>query len=130
MFIFTRAMLTGKPVPVFNHGKMLRDFTYVDDIVESIVRIIPLAPRAEVPYKIYNIGNNAPVKLTEFIEAIENELNIEAQKELLPLQPGDVLATFAQVDDLVHDIQFKPSTPVKEGVKKFIDWYKWYYKVS
>ena len=130
LFIFTKAMFANKPIQLFNYGNMLRDFTYIDDIVESIIRIMPKTPQTTVPFKIYNIGNNAPVKLSEFVEAIETELGIQAQKELLPLQPGDVPVTYADMDDFVRDIGYKPSTLVKDGVKKFIEWYKWYYKSS
>ena len=130
LFIFTKAILQGKPIQLFNFGNMLRDFTYIDDIVESVVRIMHKPPKTAVPCKIYNIGNNAPIKLLEFVEAIESELGLEAQKELLPLQPGDVPITYADVSELVNDIDFKPCTPVKEGVKKFIEWYKRHYKIS
>jgi len=144
LFIFTRAILEGKPISVFNHGNMQRDFTYVDDIVEGIVRVMMNIPQKNeewqqsisdvsasgAPYKIYNIGNNAPVRLTDFIEAIEKELGKEAIKELLPLQPGDVPATYADVSDLVRDVGYKPNTTVADGVKKFIEWYKWYYNVK
>ena len=143
LFIFTKAILEDKPIKVFNYGNMQRDFTYVDDIVEGIVRVMHHVPQSNndwkqsnsdvsassAPYKIYNIGNNAPVKLTKFIEAIENELGKKAIKELLPLQPGDVPATYADVSDLVRDVGYKPNTSVEEGVKNFINWYKKYYNV-
>jgi UDP-glucuronate 4-epimerase len=130
LFIFTKAILANKPIQLFNYGNMLRDFTFIDDIVVSIVRIMQKPPHTSAPYKIYNIGNNAPARLLDFVEAIENELGIKAEKELLPLQPGDVPVTYADVDDLVNDIGYKPSTSVKEGVKKFIAWYKWYYRIN
>jgi UDP-glucuronate 4-epimerase len=144
LFIFTKAILEDKPIKVFNYGNMQRDFTYVDDIVEGIVRVMHHVPQPNIdwkqssfdvsassaPYKIYNIGNNAPVKLTEFIEAIENELGKKAIKELLPLQPGDVPATYADVSDLVRDVGYKPNTSVAEGVKNFISWYKKYYNIA
>ncbi|QEC68017.1 NAD-dependent epimerase [Panacibacter ginsenosidivorans] len=144
LFIFTKAILEDKPIKVFNHGNMQRDFTYVDDIVEGIVRVMHHVPQrndqwqqsnsdvssSSAPYKIYNIGNNAPVLLTDFIIAIENELGKKAIKELLPLQPGDVPATYADVSDLVRDVGYKPNTTVKEGVQKFIDWYKKYYHIN
>jgi len=144
LFIFTKAILEDKPIKVFNHGNMQRDFTYVDDIVEGIIRVMHHVPKqntnwkqstsdvsaSSAPYKIYNIGNNAPVKLSAFIEAIENELGKKAIKELLPLQPGDVPATYADVSDLVRDVGYKPNTTVKEGVQKFIEWYKKYYKIN
>jgi len=143
LFIFTKAILEDKPIKVFNYGNMQRDFTYVDDIVEGIVRVMHHVPQSNndwkqsnsdvsassAPYKIYNIGNNAPVKLTKFIEAIENELGKKAIKELLPLQPGDVPATYADVSDLVRDVGYKPNTSVEEGVKNFINWYKKYYNI-
>lgn len=142
LFLFTKAILEGKPINVFNNGNMVRDFTYVDDIVEGIMRVIAHPPAANnhwnpsdpdpstssAPYKIYNIGNNSPVKLLDFIEAIEQELGIEAIKEMKPLQAGDVPATFADVSDLVKDLNYKPETTVKEGIKQFITWYKNYYR--
>jgi len=137
LFLFTRAILENRPIQVFNHGDMVRDFTYIDDIVEGILRVIDHPPKGNpewsgaqpdpstspAPYKVYNIGNNQPVKLMDFIRAIENALGKEAQKELLPIQPGDVPATFADVSDLVEDLQYKPDTPVEEGVKRFVGWY-------
>lgn len=144
LFIFTKAILENKPIKVFNYGNMQRDFTYVDDIVEGIVRVMQRVPvnnpqwtqstsdisESVAPYKIYNIGNNAPVKLTDFIEAIEKELGRKAEKELLPLQPGDVPATYADVSDLVRDVGYKPDTSVEQGVKNFINWYKKYYEIN
>jgi len=144
LFLFTKAILEHKPIQVFNHGNMLRDFTYVDDIVEGILRVMHHAPAANdkwsasesdlsessAAYKIYNIGNSKPVRLMDFIEAIENELGLKAKKEFLPLQPGDVPSTFADVTDLIRDTGYKPDTPVEEGVKKFIHWYKKYYKIT
>jgi UDP-glucuronate 4-epimerase len=144
LFIFTKAILEDKPIKVFNHGNMLRDFTYVDDIVEGIVRVMNKTPQSNpawkhstsdisesiAPYKIYNIGNNSPVKLTDFIEAIEDELGKKATKELLPLQPGDVPETYADVSDLVRDVGYKPNTSVAKGVRNFIDWYKKYYHIN
>ncbi len=143
LFLFTKAILEGRPIMVFNNGNMERDFTYVDDIVEGITRVTPNPPKPDAawiasrsdissssaPYKIYNIGNNTPLRLMDFIEAIENELNIKAVKEFLPLQPGDVPATFADVSDLIRDTGYKPTTSVAEGIKKFINWYREYYKV-
>lgn len=143
-FLFTKAILEGKPIQVFNNGDMLRDFTYVDDIVEGVIRVMdhPAAPdkswnatapdpaSSKAPYKIYNLGNNSTIKLLDFIQAIEEELGIEAKKEFLPMQPGDVPATYADVSDLVADFNYKPATTVKEGIKKFISWYKSYYKVK
>jgi UDP-glucuronate 4-epimerase len=144
LFLFTKAILEGKPIQVFNHGNMQRDFTYVDDIVEGIVRVMHKIPAANeswhegdspisessAPYKIYNIGNSKPVPLLHFIEAIENELGIKAAKDFLPMQPGDVPSTFADVTDLTNDTGYKPSTSVEEGIRKFINWYKAYYNIK
>jgi Nucleoside-diphosphate-sugar epimerases len=127
LFIFTKAILAGTPIKLYNNGKMRRDFTYIDDIVEGIVRLIPRVP--DPPYKIYNIGNNSPVELTAFIDAIEKKLGKTAEKLLLPLQPGDVTETYADVEDLMNDTGFRPSTPVETGIGQFIDWYRAYYGV-
>lgn len=143
LFLFTKAALAGEPIKVFNHGNMLRDFTYIDDIVEGVVRVIdhPASPdpswsgsspnpgSSSAPYKIYNIGNNNPVKLMDFIEAIEKALCKTIQKELLPLQAGDVPATYANVDDLVADLGYKPATPVQVGIDNFVKWYREFFKV-
>ena len=143
LFLFVRAILEGKPIDVFNHGKMRRDFTYIDDIVEGVVRVMGAAPKADpawsgqnpdpgssyAPYKIYNIGNNDPVELMGFIEAIEDCLGKKGVKNFLPLQAGDVPATYADVDDLVRDVGFKPATPIEEGIRRFVDWYREYYGV-
>lgn len=144
LFLFTRAILEDKPIQVFNHGKMQRDFTYIDDIVEGVVRVMGRLPQPNpewsgdrpdpgtsyAPYKIYNIGNNAPVELNHFIKTIEDTLGKEARKEFLDLQPGDVPATYADVDDLIQDVGFKPQTPIESGIKQFIEWYKNYYKID
>ena len=134
MFLFTDAMVKGNPIQVFNNGQMERDFTYIDDIVEGVVRILEKDPKekrnAKENYKIYNIGNNNSVKLLDFIEAIEKNLGIKAQRELLPMQPGDVERTWANVDDLIKDYNYSPNTPVGEGVAHFIKWYKMYYGVG
>jgi UDP-glucuronate 4-epimerase len=144
LFLFTKAIIEGKPIDVFNDGKMRRDFTYVDDIVESIARLVPkaatgdknwsgLAPdpsRSFAPYRVYNIGNNKPVELLHFIEIIEQKLGIKAVKNFMPLQDGDVPETFADVEDLMREIDFKPATPIQVGIEKFIDWYKIYYGVK
>lgn len=123
-FLFTRAILDGKPVKVFNNGDMYRDFTYIDDIIEGVVRVIDRAPAEQnPPAAIYNIGNSNPVKLTEYIVAIENALGKKAIREYLPMQPGDVYKTFADVTDLEEKINYHPSTPVTEGVRKFVEWY-------
>lgn len=143
-FSFTKDILEGKSIKVFNHGKMERDFTYVDDIVEGIVKLIDKAPvknegwdeskdplsESFAPYKVYNIGNNNPVPLMRFINALEDALGIEANKIYMDMQPGDVLRTYADVSDLERDINFKPSTSIEEGLKKFVDWYKEYYKIK
>ncbi len=137
LFLFTKAILEGRPIDVFNHGRMQRDFTYVDDIVTGTVKVIDKPPRGNAgwngkapepssspaPYKIYNIGNNSPVPLMEFIEAIEEALQRRAKKNFLPMQPGDVPATWADVDDLGRDFGYSPSIPVAEGVKRFVEWY-------
>ena len=142
LFLFTRAILEDKPIKVFNHGKMQRDFTYIDDIIEGVVRVMGRLPQPNpqwsgdapdpgtsyAPFKVYNIGNNSPVELLTFIETIEKALGRKAQKELLEMQPGDVPATYADVDDLIADVGFKPSTPLEVGIRQFIDWYKDYYQ--
>lgn len=142
LFIFTKAILEGKPIDVYNHGRMKRDFTFVDDIVEGIVRLIPTVPAADIawngsqpdaatsfaPYRLYNIGNNSPVELLRFIEVIEEKLGKKAVKNLLPIQEGDVPETFADVDALTKAVGFKPSTSIEEGIDKFVAWYKEYYK--
>ncbi|QNG60908.1 nucleotide sugar dehydrogenase [Bacillus sp. PAMC26568] len=135
LFKFTNAILNGEPISVFNNGEMKRDFTYIDDIVEGIVRLIEKKPPASdhpehIPYKVYNIGNNQPVDLMHFISVLEDKLGQKAEKNLLPLQPGDVPATYADVDDLMRDVDFKPATTVEEGIGKFVDWYKKYYGLN
>lgn len=143
LFIFTRSILQGIPIPVFNHGNMVRDFTYVGDIVQGVLRVVDSPPQGNknwdpsmpdpssspAPYKIYNIGNNSPVKLIDFIHAIEEELGKKAVLDFKDIQPGDVPATFADVNDLVADMHYKPSTTIKEGIHKFITWYKTYYNI-
>ena len=133
MFLFTEAMINGKPIKVFNNGDMERDFTYIDDIVEGVLRIIEKSTEERIVnkelYKLYNIGNNQSVKLMDFIEAIEISLGITAKKEMLPMQAGDVATTWANVDDLIHDYDYSPNTPIKKGVDSFIAWYKKYYKI-
>ena len=143
LFLFTKAILEDRPIDVFNNGKMLRDFTYVEDIVEGIVRLIkfPAKPNPEwsgdapdpatsfAPYKIYNIGNNNPVELAYFIETIEKCLGKKAIKNYMPIQKGDVPRTYANVDDLMNDVGYKPDTSLEYGIGQFIDWYKTYYKI-
>jgi UDP-glucuronate 4-epimerase len=142
LFLFTKNILEGKPIDVFNHGHHKRDFTFVDDIAEGVVRACDriAAPNAEwsgndpdpatssAPFRIYNIGNNAPVDLSRYIEVLEGCLGKKAVKNLLPLQPGDVPDTFADVDDLIRDVGYKPATPVDVGIRRFVDWYLEYYK--
>ena len=137
LFLFTRAILNGEPIKVFNQGNMRRDFTYIDDIVEGIIRVTdqPAAPNPDwnsdtpdpgtstAPYRLYNIGNNNPVALTDFIDAIEQALGMTARRELLPMQPGDVAATYANIDALVESVDYRPHTPLREGIQQFVDWY-------
>ena len=144
LFLFTDAILKGRPIQVFNHGRMQRDFTYIDDIVEGVVRVMGRLPAPNpawsgerpdpgtsyAPYKIYNIGNNQPVELNAFIATIESVLGRTAQKEFLDMQPGDVPATYADVDDLMADVGFKPATPIREGIERFVAWYKPYYGLA
>jgi len=145
-FLFTKAILKGEPIKVFNHGKMKRDFTYIDDIVEGVLRIMDKPPLPDpdwnkgignsdpssswAPYKIYNIGNNNPVELIRFIEIIENILGIKAEKEFLNMQPGDVPVTYADIDELIKDVGFKPETDLETGIEKFVLWYKDYYGIK
>ena len=126
MFLFTKAIVNKKPIKVFNHGNMERDFTYIDDIVNGVVKIIE-KPITDRLYKIYNIGNNNSVKLLDFIKEIEINLNIVAKKNMLPMQPGDVEKTWANVDELIRDYEYTPDTPISIGIKSFIDWYKKFY---
>ena len=143
LFLFTRAILAGEPIKVFNNGHMERDFTYVDDVVEGLFRLLDHAPtgdpswnpenpapdRSIAPYRVYNIGNNAPVKLMDFISELEKQLGREAEKEFLPMQPGDVAATYADVTDLRQDLGYKPQISVQDGIARFIRWYREYYNV-
>ena len=128
IFSFTKAILEDRPIDVFNHGNMKRDFTYIDDIVEGVVRVLDAVPGGEQPYKLYNIGNQQPVDLLEFIGVLEMCLGKKAQRRLLPMQPGDVPATFADVEDLTRDVGFRPDTPIQEGIRRFTDWYRSYYR--
>jgi len=131
MFLFTDAIVKGNPIKVFNDGKMERDFTYIDDIVEGVVRILEKLPTERIKkgenYKIYNIGNNNSVKLLDFIDTLETELGIPANRDFLPMQPGDVERTWANVDDLINDYDYRPNTTIKEGITAFIQWYKNYH---
>lgn len=140
-FLFTEAILKGKPISVFNHGKMLRDFTYIDDIVAGVLATMerPAAPdpawnaedpnpaTSNAPYRIYNIGNNRPVELMHLIRTVESAVGKQAKLKMLPMQPGDVLATFADIDDLERDTGFRPATSIKDGIRRFVDWYKGYF---
>ncbi|AFZ53257.1 NAD-dependent epimerase [Cyanobacterium aponinum] len=134
-FIFTKNILEGKKIKVFNYGDMQRDFTYIDDIIEGVVRVmkqIPTPqtdnPNSKAPYRLYNIGNNKPVKLIDFITTIEKSLGVTAEKEFLPIQPGDVPITYADVDDLYKSVGFKPSTPIEKGIDEFVKWYREFYQ--
>jgi UDP-glucuronate 4-epimerase len=141
LFLFTKAILAGEPIQVFNHGKMKRDFTYIDDIVEGVVRTLdhvaepnsgwdghdPDPGTSAAPYRLYNIGNNNPVELMNLISTLEKELGKTAEKKMLPLQAGDVPATYADVDALITDVGFKPSTSIEEGVSNFVKWYRTFY---
>jgi UDP-glucuronate 4-epimerase len=143
LFKFTRAILDGEPIPVFNYGQHRRDFTYIDDIVEGVVRVLDRIPEpnpawsgdrpdsatSSAAYRLYNIGNNEPVELLHYIEVLERCLGREAEKEMLPLQPGDVPDTYADVADLVEQLDYKPATRVEDGVARFVDWYRSYYGV-
>ena len=143
LFMFTRAILAGQPIDVFNYGQHRRDFTYIDDIVEGVIRVLDRPPTGNpdwssatpdsatslAPYRLYNIGNNQPVELMEYIAVLEQNLGLKAQLNLLPLQPGDVPDTYADVTDLVRDTGYRPSTPVAEGVARFVAWYRDFYQV-
>ena len=143
LFLFTKNIIEGKPIDVFNHGKHRRDFTYIDDIVEGIIRTLdnvakpndnwsgdnPDTATSKAPYRIYNIGNNKPVELMRYIEIIEECIGKKADKNYLPLQPGDVPATYADIDALMNDVDFKPSTPIETGIGNFVRWYREYYKI-
>ncbi|MEX2164822.1 MAG: NAD-dependent epimerase [Sulfuricaulis sp.] len=144
LFKFTKGILNGESIPVFNHGKMLRDFTYIDDIVEGVIRTIdhiaypdsawsgetPDPARSYAPYRIYNIGNNSPVELMRYIEILEKCLGKKAKLDMLPMQDGDVPVTFANMETLESDVGFRPRTPVEEGISRFVDWYKAYYGIA
>jgi UDP-glucuronate 4-epimerase len=143
MWLFTKAILAGEPIKLFNHGNMRRDFTYVDNIVEAIVRLIPRASAPDpsfdscapdpgssnAPWRVYNIGNNKPVELLEVVRLLEESLGKKAIRELLPMQPGDVPATYADIDDLMRDVEFRPATPIADGIARFVAWYRDYTKL-
>ncbi len=142
LFLFTKAIFEDRPIDVFNYGRMQRDFTYIDDIIEGVIRVMDKVPSPDpawsgscpdpaasyAPYKLYNIGNNNPVELMHFIEVLETCIGKKAEKNLLSIQAGDVPATYADVDDLIQDVGFKPSTSIEEGIRKFVEWYRDYYK--
>jgi UDP-glucuronate 4-epimerase len=142
LFLFTRAILEGRPIEVFNHGRHKRDFTYIDDVVDAVVRVVDRIPEplpdwgsgredpsvSRAPYRLYNIGSNRPIDLLRYIEVLEECLGRKAEKILLPMQPGDVPDTFADVSELVTDIGYRPATPVEQGVRRFVDWYLDYYR--
>ncbi len=144
LFLFTKAIIEDRAIDVFNYGKMQRDFTYIDDIVNGVIKVIDNPPQgnpswsgknpdpssSKAPYKIYNIGNNNPVKLMDFIEALENKLGKKAKKNMLPLQPGDVPSTYADVSGLIEDFNYKPQTSIQEGIDRFVDWYLEFFKVK
>ncbi len=141
LFKFTKAILQGRPIDVYNHGRMRRDFTYIDDIVEGVVRVMTRIPEpnsswsgdtpdpssSPAPYRLYNIGNDNPVELMEFIGAIEKALGRTAEKNMMPMQPGDVAATWADVSDLATDVGYRPAIPIDEGIRNFVHWYRDYY---
>jgi UDP-glucuronate 4-epimerase len=143
LFLFTKGILEGTPIKVFNHGKMVRDFTFVDDIVEGVVRVIDRAPQGNpawsamqpdpatsyAPYRVFNIGNNQPVELMRYIEVLEECLGKKAIKEMMPMQPGDVPSTVADVSELEQATGFRPRTTVEEGIRRFVDWYREYHRV-
>jgi UDP-glucuronate 4-epimerase len=143
-FSFTRAMLAGEPIPVFNNGNMVRDFTYIDDIVEGVVRVLDRPPKAQpgwdeqhpdpatswAPYRVFNIGNNRPVQLLDFIAALERSLGVKAKLEMMPMQPGDVPSTMADVSALEEAVGFRPKTTIDEGIARFVEWYRSYYRVG
>lgn len=141
LFLFTKAMLEGKPIDVFNYGEMQRDFTYVDDIVEGIVQVLDRVPAGDpawdgrqsgagpAPARVYNIGNGAPVRLMDFIEALEGELCVTAEKKMLPIQQGDVPATWADCSALERDTGYRPDTHVRDGIREFVRWYRGFFDV-
>jgi len=143
LFLFTRAILAGKPIELYNFGRMERDFTYIDDIIEGVVRVGEKIPSPDpkwdsgspdpatsaAPYRIFNIGNNCPVALLTLLDLLERCLGKKGERRLVPIQPGDVPATYADVDDLMKEVGFKPATPIEEGVRRFVDWYRHYYRI-
>ncbi|MCP2043668.1 NAD-dependent epimerase [Pontibacter sp. HSC-36F09] len=145
LFLFTKKIIEREAIQVFNNGEMKRDFTYIDDIIEGVQRVVDKPAKADgynnvsskekgldskAPYRIYNIGNSSPVLLTDFIDALEESIGIKAKKEYLPLQPGDVLITWADVDDLIKDFEYQPNTELRQGINNFVKWYKWFYNIA
>ncbi len=143
LFLFTQKILAGKPIDVFNYGNHCRDFTYIDDIVEGVIRTLdkiaspnqdwssddPDSATSRAPYRLYNIGSNNPIELLRYIELLEENLGMKAERNLLPLQPGDVPDTYANVNSLIEDVDYRPSTPIEVGISRFVDWYRDYYEV-
>ncbi|MGB0840413.1 MAG: NAD-dependent epimerase/dehydratase family protein, partial [Chitinophagales bacterium] len=129
IYKFTKRIMNDDAIDVYNYGNMSRDFTYIDDIVEGVVRILEKPTSEQQKYKVYNIGNNAPVQLLDFIKAIENSIGKEAKKNMMPLQMGDVLTTWADTNDLINDFDYKPNTSIEFGIKQFIDWYKDFHQI-
>jgi UDP-glucuronate 4-epimerase len=143
MWIFAKAILAGEPIKLFNNGNMRRDFTYIDDVVESVIRLVHRPPAGNpnfsgaspdpassgAPWRVYNIGNNKPVEVLEVVRLLEEAIGKKAKRELLPMQPGDVPATYADVDDLIREVDFKPATPIAEGISRFINWYRSYHRL-
>lgn len=143
MWIFTKAIITGQPIKLFNKGNMQRDFTYIDDVTEAVVRLVDRAPTANpnfngkspdpgsstAPWRVYNIGNNKPVELLEVVRLLEQAIGKKAQRELLPMQPGDVMETYADVADLMRDVDFRPATPIDDGISRFVEWYRAYHRL-
>ena len=142
MWIFAKAISAGEPIKLFNNGNMRRDFTYIDDVVESVVRMVGRPPAGNpsfsnmspdpgssgAPWRVYNIGNNKPVELLEVVRLLEEAIGKKAKRDLLPMQPGDVPATYADVDDLMRDVGFRPATPIADGITRFIEWYRAYHR--
>jgi UDP-glucuronate 4-epimerase len=143
LFLFTQKILAGEPIDVFNYGNHRRDFTYIDDIVEGVIRTLdkvatpnpawssdnPDSATSQAPYRLYNIGSNNPIELLRYIELLEENLGMKAERNLLPLQPGDVPDTYANVNSLIEDVDYQPSTPIEVGISRFVDWYRDYYEV-
>jgi UDP-glucuronate 4-epimerase len=135
IFLFTRAIIAGEPIKLFNHGKMRRDFTYVDDVARVILPLLDQVPQgdaqaASAPARIYNVGNHRPEQLMHVVAVLEKELGVKAVKEMLPMQPGDVMETFADIDDLARDVGFVPQTSIEDGIRGFVAWYRDHYSLT